>query len=582
MQIKFGIQNEAYKLAGSSKRIFDPDLFEGFFRNIRLVAGQNDTAAFQVVIWTDGEYALNVGDGAWFSQKGQIPVLRISAFSELKTKAVHIIDMHADDDNIMRADALLSGSVLELGKNEVRSVWLEFDVPAGTEPGIYKAGVNLYLGSMFADEIKIGFLTADIEVVGCELANNRENKFHLDLWQHCSNIARRHETAVWSDEHFEVLEKYVRSLGELGQKAVTLIVSEIPWAGQGCYREQRTGANLFEYSVIPVYKNTDGSFGYDYSKMQRYIDLCARYGIDREIELFGLANIWGGDESGFKKPAPDYPDDIRLRYLDISDHSYKYMKKSTEIDAYITALEQYFITTGQIDRVRLAADEPGDAQAYLRSLSHIKSIAPSFKFKAAINHAEFISGFGQDVFDFVPSAGSMCAEYDKISEYKKIMAGKRFLWYVCCGPEYPNTFLKSRLTESYFIGVLTSYAGFDGFLRWNYTVWNDDPRKDIRYGSWNAGDTNFVYPSPGGFPLLTLRYKALKRGIELYELLERLRGKGDSMALETAYSYVVREKDIRLYFDGEHAPDDICSTDYDDYAKLKQYLLEQLSYSSVV
>lgn len=577
MQIKYGIQNEAYKLVGGNKWVFHPNTIDSFGRSINLVAGQNDTAAFQAVIWTDSEYILNVGKDAWFSQKGQIPTLRVDVSSPFKVKAVNIIDMHADDDNFLRADALLTGDVLELGKNSVRSVWIELEIPAGTEPGSYGVTVSLYQGCMFADEETIGTLTAEIEVVGCKLGDVRENKFHLDLWQHCSNIARKHEVKLWSDEHFAVLENYVRSLGELGQKAVTLIVSEIPWAGQACFYEQRTDANLFEYSIVPISKKEDGTFGYDFTKMQRYIDLCAKYGIDRELSLFGLANIWRVDESGFAPLAPDYPDGIRLRYLDMTDSSYKYMKTAAEINAYIAALECYFITTGQIERVRLAADEPGDVEAYRRSLGHIKKIAPSFKCKAAINHAVFIPEFGEEVSDFVPSIGSMCAEYDKIMEYKRTMKGKRFLWYVCCGPEYPNTFLKSNLVESYFIGVLTSYAGFDGFLRWDYTVWNDNPRDDIRYGNWHAGDTNFVYPAAGGRPLLTLRYKALKRGIELYELLERLRKKGDEEALKKAYAYVVRERDIRTYYSSYHALGDICSTDYNDYKALRRYLLGQFT-----
>ncbi len=577
MQIKYGIQNEAFKLVGGSKWIFNPNSIDGFGRAINLVTGQNDTASFQVVIWTDSEYALNVGESAWFSQKGHIPVLRLQVNSKLKVKTVNIIDMHEDDNNYLCADALLTSEVLELAKDSVRSVWIELDVPAGTNPGSYSTEVSLYLGGMFVDEKIIGTLTADIEVAGCELNNIRDNKFHLDLWQHCSNIARKHEVKLWSDDHFAVLENYIRSLGELGQKAVTLIVSEIPWAGQGCYYEQRTEANLFEYSIIPITKNADGLFAYDFTKMQRYIDLCARYGIDRELELFGLANIWGGDENGFIQLASDYPDGIRLRYFDMSDSAYKYMKTADEIDMYITALEHYLIATGQIDRIRLAADEPGDVVAYRRSLDHIKKIAPSFKCKAAINHAEFISEFGEEVYDFVPSIGSMCAEYDKIKEYKRTMSGKRFLWYVCCGPEYPNTFLMSNLTESYFIGVLTSYAGFDGFLRWNYTVWNDNPRTDIRYGNWHAGDTNFVYPSGGDRPLLTLRYKALKRGIELYELLERLHLIGDAAELDAAYAYVVREKDIRRYYAVYHKLDEICSTDYNDYMALKRFLLEKLA-----
>jgi hypothetical protein len=181
------------------------------------------------------------------------------------------------------------------------------------------------------------------------------------------------------------------------------------------------------------------------------------------------------------------------------------------------------------------------------------------------------------VDDYVPYIGTMADEYDIMKEYQKNLKGKRFLWYVCCGPAYPNTFIGSRLTESYFIGILTSYLELDGFLRWNYTVWNDDPRTDIRYSNWAAGDTNFVYPAANGAPLLTLRYKALKRGIQFYELLERLRASGDTEGLTEAFGMVVREKDVREYYTTYHGPEDLCSEDYADYLGLKRFLLEKLS-----
>lgn len=578
MNVKFGLQTESYKLITANRWIFNPSTIDTFGTSRTVTTGRGDWAAFQVILWCDTEYALNVGDTAWFSQKGPLPVLRLHACADnaALTPTLQIVDMHADDDCQLKADALLNCPTIELKKGETRAVWCEAEIPADTAPGTYTVTLTLYRGGMFDTEEKIAEGAVTLEVLDCVMPTPAEHRFHLDLWQHASNIARKHETPLWSDEHFAVLEQYVKSLGALGQKAVTLVVSEIPWSGQSCFFEERNVGNLFEYSIISTVKKTDGTFVYDYTKMQRYIDLCAKYGIDREISLYGLANIWCAPNDGFHKVAPDYPDGIRLRYLDETDGCYKYMDRAADIDAYIRSLEQYFLTTGQMDKVRLAADEPANVDAYRQSLGHLREIAPAFKCKAAINHAEFIPEFGEEVYDFVPSLQCLSKEYDKMCEYKRTMAGKRFLWYVCCGPAYPNTFLRSNLTESYFIGVLTSYAELDGFLRWNYTVWNDDPRADIRFGNWPAGDTNFVYPAKNGTPLLTLRYKALKRGIQLYELLERLRDTGDEAALETAYNFVVRERDIRQYYATPHALTDMCSTDHADYAAMKRYLMEKL------
>ncbi len=572
-QIRMGLQTEDFKLKWGTSSAFSPEQIDSYPGELHLPAGRRDWIAFQAVIWCGDPWALNTGRDPWVSQRKNRPVLRAAAESPFPAE-IHPIDMHNDNDGLRKADAILTSPVLEMDGNTACSVWVELQIPEDTAPGEYTCTLSLYAGELFTPETRLTSLPVTVTVHDVVMPTPAEHRFHLDLWQHLSNIARKHEVPLWSDAHFAVLENYARSLGELGQKAVTLVVSEVPWAGQDCREEYRMDANLFEYSIIPVTKTAEG-FVYDYEPMQRYIDLCAKYGIDREISLYGLANIWGGGD--FVALAPDYPDKIKIRYLDETDGCYQYMTSAAEIDDYIRSLEQYFITTGQIAKVRLAADEPGDIAAYRKTLEHLNSVAPAFRCKAALNHASFISEFEKEVDDYVPFIGTMADEYDIMQEYQKNLKGKRFLWYVCCGPAYPNTFIGSRLTESYFIGILTSYLKLDGFLRWNYTVWNDDPRTDIRYSGWAAGDTNFVYPAANGAPLLTLRYKALKRGIQFYELLERLRASGDDIGLEEAFGMVVREKDVRQYYRTYHSLEALCSVDYGDYLGLKKFLLEKLT-----
>ncbi len=572
MKLLYGIQSEAFKLTLGSEWIYRFETIADYPKSARLTAGLNDTAAFQLILGSDEAYSLNVGKAMFVSQQINRTTLRIEANVPFKTE-LNIIDMHYDDDRYLKADALLSQSVKEIDAGMAQSVWIEMKIPEDTKPGNYKGMVRILQSSLLKDETEVGCAPIDIEVIGTRIPSASEGKFYLDLWQHLSNIARKHEVELWSDAHFDVLDKYADSLGKLGQRAVTLVVSEIPWSGQSCFMEHRDKANLFEYSIIPVCRHKDGSFSYDYRPMQRYIDVCAKHGIKDELSLYGLANVW--TEKGFPTVAKDYPDNVRIRYYDESDGCFRFMREAKQIDDYIISLEHYFIRTNQIERVRLAADEPGDVEAYRKSLSHIALIAPSFKFKAAINHAEFIGEFGKQVYDFAPFIYCVYGEYDKIKEYKQTMKGKRFLWYVCCGPDTPNTFLRSDLTESYYIGIFTSFAGLDGFLRWNYTVWNDAPRQDIRYGTFPAGDINFVYPAANGAPLLTLRYKALRRGIEFYELLEKLKEKVPE-ALDTAFSYVMKKADIHEY-NKELSRDEMFSVEYKDYADMRRFLLGKLA-----
>ena len=127
-----------------------------------------------------------------------------------------------------------------------------------------------------------------------------------------------------------------------------------------------------------------------------------------------------------------------------------------------------------------------------------------------------------------------------------------------------------------FIAAFTSWSGLQGFLRWNYAVWNDDPRADIRYGDFLAGDTNFVYPRPNGAPLLSLRYKAMRKAIWLYELLEMVREKSGDDAANSLIFGVLRNTETEKYYTDGHYRDNVLSTDYADYAAMLKGALEQL------
>lgn len=572
--IRYALAPETFKLVYGSYQQFHPTMLDDMPKTLSLCTAKGMKAAFQLLISSENAWALNVGKGLWLSQKGNLRTVRVQAPEGV---SAYIEDMHRCDDGYFRADALLEAEVTEQTANYTRAVYCEMDIPADMPDGEYSYTLRLFVGNMFGDETLLGEVTVKLTVYPVTMHVPCENKFYLDLWQHLSNIARKHEVKLWSDEHFTVLEPYVKSLAELGQKAVTLVVTEAPWGGQSCFREYRMAANLFEYSIIPLKKTAEGELIADFGPMQRYIDLCAMHGIKDELSLYGLMNVWCVEEAGFGRLAEDDPDALRVRYLDEADGAYKFLRTEEELETYIAMIADYFKSTNQMDRVRVAADEPADLEKYRASLKRLLCIEPSFRFKAAINHAEFIEEFGKEITDFVPYSAHLFTHLDLLREYRRTMSDKRFLWYVCCGPHWPNTFIRSNLCETLFIGVFTSWSGMQGFLRWNYTVWNDDPRADIRYGDFAAGDTNFVYPCPSGKPLLTLRYKALRKAIWLYELLEMLRERDGDTAAEELISLVLKNTETGKYYSDGHWMNDVMSTDSEDYETFLEKILTKLA-----
>ena len=570
----FKIANEAYKLilsCGNDEPIAPS----------RLVAARGDTAAFQIILNSDNHYSVSVGRTEWFSN-GCLPIYRteherfrldVAAPFDV---ALNIEELVADDDGVKKADILLHSDTRDSAPSIPSAVYAEISIPTDAEAGDYEIKVSLYSSFYAGDEQLVGAYTLPLTVYPVTLPDYRDWSFHLDLWQHNSNIARHYDVRLWSDEHFAVIEKVIDSLARLGQKSITVIASEIPWSGQACAESPIYGGNMFEYSIIGITKKRSGEFVYDYSRMQRYIDMCTSAGISGDIEVFGLVNLWVKQFLG--TPIVDYVEPIRLRYYDEADGMMKYVSEGCVVEDYIRSLERYFIDTDQIARVRIAADEPGDIDKYRRSIAKIRTIAPSFRYKTAINHAEFIEEFGDVIDDFAPYIYCVCDKFAVLKEYQKKFVGKKFLWYVCCGDGRPNTQLRQHLTEARMIGVMNYHFGFDGFLRWAYTIWPENPRLDARYSFFECGDTAFVYPAYNGDVLLSLRYKGLLRGISDYELLRLLgeKGAGDYAASLAASLLEVEDlidysKKCKKTTRGAH------SHNWEDFNDVKTSVLKELS-----
>ncbi len=543
MIFQYTVKPESYKLVTGKElipaRMKRINAFADDKKEINLAAGRCDFAAFQVLVASDEAYTVNTGEHLYLSQN---PFGKNNYRVAFDFPLAHeIFQEYSTEDNGYSYNDMLSPiDVRDYPERAIAALFIH--IPVNTEsitPGDYSGKVRIFRQSLFEDEELVGEITVNLKVYEFSLPAPGQRKFYLDLWQNFTSLAQHTDVPLYSDAHFDVIENYLASMQPLGQRALTLVVSEVPWGGQ-CGWETEDRGNLFKYSIVTVKKNKEGIFEYDFTKIQRYIDIGAKYGIKDELSLYGLVNILG---SALGKPASDYPESVRVRYFDEKTGTYRYMRTVWEIDGYIRALEKYFIDTNQISKVRVVADEPANAEAFKISVDHVHKVAPAFRFKAAIIKTEFIEQFGDIFDDFVPDLNTVTEAFDTLSKYVKEMPEKRYLWYVCCGPEHPNMFIKSPLEESYLIGVLTSYFNLDGFLRWNYTEWPEDPRRDLHFRpNWAAGDTTYVYPGYNGKPLLSLRYHALHRAIQLYELIEAYRERAGDVAYKSIMSEIIRPK----------------------------------------
>ena len=102
----------------------------------------------------------------------------------------------------------------------------------------------------------------------------------------------------------------------------------------------------------------------------------------------------------------------------------------------------------------------------------------------------------------------------------RLAKGQTTTYYVCCNPAKPNNFLFSPPIEGRWQSWYAAAHGYNGFLRWAYEAWPEDPVRDARFGSWPAGDCFLVYPGANS----CIRFEKLREGIADYEKIRILKG----------------------------------------------------------
>ena len=388
-------------------------------------------------------------------------------------------------------DILDESHSLTIDANRTRPVWISIDVPPDIPSGLYSGTLDLISNS---GRTRHGIR---LEVLDHRLPPPAEWSFHLDLWQNPFAVARFHEVEPWSDEHMRLLRPYLTMLAKAGQKCVTTTLIDYPWGGEKpCYDDYR--------DMIRWTRKKDGSWVYDYSIFDRYVRLAMDCGITDRINGYTMVSIsdqysWHDEESEeittrqLLPGTAEYEDHWRPFLLDFTKHLEK---------------------RGWLEKTTIALDERAEEEM-AGMLAFLRKTAPGLKVSSAGFYHE---GINSSIHEFSSNwRDQFRIPLEKIRERKT--AGQVTTYYVACGIPKPNNFTFSPPAESCFIGWMASAMGFDGFLRWAYNSWPENPLEDSRYIKWPAGDTYLVYPGP----LSSIRFERLREGIQDYEKIRILR-----------------------------------------------------------
>lgn len=392
---------------------------------------------------------------------------------------------------------------------EVRPVWVTLEVPRDAEPGEYVADLDV-TGRQSGE--RLGRLELRIRVVDRTLPEPGRQQFSIDFWQQPYATARYYGLEKWSPAHLEALRPYLELLARAGQRVVSAILFYEPWGEQS--------NDKFD-AMVRTTKRADGTWAYDYSVFDRWVELCAECGIDGQINCYSMV-----------------PWDMTFRYYDEAlgrDVDLKTTTDSPEYKAlwtpFLQAFAEHLKEKGWYDKTCIAMDERGLSQM-LDAYDVVQAAVPGFRMSLAGNrHSELVD----KVYDYCLQYGQQFSA-DELERRRKL--GYISTLYVCCNnPPSPNIFTNNRPSDGAFLPLHAKANGFDGFLHWSYMNWNDDPARDSRWRMFGPGDTYCVYPDGRS----SVRFERFIEGVEAAEKVNVLRqayaaeGNGDALRrLETA------------------------------------------------
>ena len=391
---------------------------------------------------------------------------------------------------VLVADVLDLKESMNIPSGRKQPVWMTVNVPSDAKPGKYTGRM-----SVSSSNAKTRSLPVELVVSDHILPPAHDWAFHLDLWQNPYSVARYAGVPLWSEAHFEAMRPVMRMLAEAGQKSVTATIMNRPWNGQ---TEDAFG------SMVTKIRRIDGSWLYDYTIFDRWVEFMFSLGIDRQINCYSMI-----------------PWALEFDYYDQATSSpttFQAAPGSEEYNEYwgsfIADFSRHLKAKGWFEKTMIAMDErPMESMQAVLSL--IRRTEPDFKISLAGNYHEPIN-FGIADFSegFAPKK-----EFPESAKAKRKELGLTTTFYTCCAEAHPNMFVISDPDEAAWLGWFAQAENYDGYLRWAYNSWTMDPLADARFRTWPAGDCFVVYPGGRG----SVRFSKLVEGIQDFEKIRILK-----------------------------------------------------------
>ena len=422
------------------------------------------------------------------------------------------------DNYLRKIPGLYPDLLSEIGEHSLRaypnqwdSLWVDVNPRGELEPGIYPVTLRLKddAGEAVAER------TQYVEVLRGLLP---EQRLMHTKWLHCDCLAQYYRVEVFSEEHWCIIENFVKKAVEGGINMILMPVHTPP------LDTRRGGERLTTQLVDVAVEN--GEYRFDMTKVRRWIDMCKRCGV-KYYEVAHLYSQWGAVAAP-KIMATVDGEYRRLFGWETEATGEEYRRF---LNAYVPALLQVFKEEG-IDHAAFwhISDEPSLEQldSYRAARDQVAGLLSGCRIMDALSNLDF---YKTGAVDHPVPANNHIEPF--------LEAKVPGLWtYYCCGQykDVSNMFISMPSARNRILGVQLVKYDIEGFLQWGYNFYNAqfsdypiDPYANTDGdGFVPAGDTFQVYPGEGGVPEESIRMAVTTQAMQdlrAFEWLGELMGR---------------------------------------------------------
>ena len=354
-------------------------------------------------------------------------------------------------------------------------VWVSIEIPRDFKAGDCEVSVNFKITACWGDfnePVCTEKCKMNLKVIPKAVP---EQKLIYTRWFHIDCIASAHNVEIFSDEHWNLIQKYISAAVNTGQNMILVPIHTPPL-------DTESGWSRPCVQLVDIEKKGE-TYSFGFEKFHKYIGICKECGV-KYYEMAHMFTQWGAKYT----PNIMVTENGKTDYLfgwNVPATSQEYSRFLVQyVKAIIAELEKEGIEGSTYFHI---SDEPTSENIdnYEKALNLIKPLIGKCKIFDALSHIEFYQKELVKVPVTIVSSMEEFLKYDIEEQWA----------YYCVDPQsvYPNSFMALPSSRLRILGFLLYKFGIKGFLHWGLNFYSS-------FKSWYPVNPYFSTSADGAFP----------------------------------------------------------------------------------